>query len=118
MPASGRGRFPVRVLVPRPPGDDLVGHLELTPASSPTTGPPHTDMPSSHVLYICWMRVDADLVGSAVAGAAAAGAAIGTWHLQPPLAILLGLVFIAACGVVWRRHHSFHEPLRSPHDEH
>ena len=80
---------------------------------SPSTGPRRTDMPAIRVLYICGMRVDADLVGSAVAGAAAAGAAIGTWHLQPPLAILLGLVFVAACGVVWRRHHSFNEPLRS-----
>ncbi|HXW79928.1 MAG TPA: type II toxin-antitoxin system PemK/MazF family toxin [Acidimicrobiales bacterium] len=58
------------------------------------------------------MRVDPDLAGSAVAGALAAGAVIGTWHLQPELAILLGLVVLAACGVVWRRHHSFHEPLR------
>jgi mRNA-degrading endonuclease toxin of MazEF toxin-antitoxin module len=59
------------------------------------------------------MRVDTDLVGSAVAGAVAAAAVIGTWHLQKELAILLGLVIVAAAAVVWRRHHNFHEPRRA-----
>jgi mRNA-degrading endonuclease toxin of MazEF toxin-antitoxin module len=58
------------------------------------------------------MRLDADVVGSGIAGAVAAGAVIGTWRLQPLLAILLGLVLIAGAVVVWRRHHSFHEPPR------
>ncbi len=59
------------------------------------------------------MRVDADMVGCAIAGAVAAAAAIGTWRLQPLLAILLGLVLVIGAAVVWRRHHSFHEPLRA-----
>lgn len=58
------------------------------------------------------MRVDADLAGSAVAGAVAAAAVIGTWHLQPLLAVLLGLVLLVAVALVWRRHHDFQEPLR------
>jgi mRNA-degrading endonuclease toxin of MazEF toxin-antitoxin module len=58
------------------------------------------------------MRLDTDLIGSAVAGAVAAAAVIGTLHLQPVLAILLGVVILAAAGIVWRRHRSFHEPLR------
>jgi mRNA-degrading endonuclease toxin of MazEF toxin-antitoxin module len=59
------------------------------------------------------MRTDTDLIGSAVAGFLAAAAVIGTWHLQKLLAILLAIVVIAACAVVWRRHHRFHEPLRA-----
>jgi mRNA-degrading endonuclease toxin of MazEF toxin-antitoxin module len=59
------------------------------------------------------MRADPDLVGSAVAGAVAAAAVIGTCHLQPLLAILLGLVIVLAAVAVWRRHHRFHEPLRA-----
>ena len=59
------------------------------------------------------MRVDPDLAGSAVAGALAAAAVIGARHLQPELAILFGLVLLAACAVVWRRHHRFHEPPRA-----
>ena len=62
--------------------------------------------------YICSMRLDADLIGSAVAGAVAAAAVIGTLHLQPALAIVLGVVLLVAAGIVWRRHRSFHEPLR------
>jgi hypothetical protein len=58
------------------------------------------------------MRIDADLIGSAVAGAVASAAVIGTLHLQPALAVLLGIVLLAAGGVVLRRHRSFHEPLR------
>jgi mRNA-degrading endonuclease toxin of MazEF toxin-antitoxin module len=58
------------------------------------------------------MRVDADMIGSGIAGAIAAGAVIGTWLLQPPLVVLLALVLIAGAVVVWRRHHNFHEPLR------
>ena len=57
------------------------------------------------------MRVDADLLGSAIAGAVAAAAVIGTWRLQPLLAILLGLVLVAGAVIVWRRHHSFQERL-------
>jgi PemK-like, MazF-like toxin of type II toxin-antitoxin system len=64
------------------------------------------------VLYICGMRVDGDLLGSAVAGGMAAAAVIGTLHLQPALAVLLGVVILAASGVVFRRHRTFHEPLR------
>jgi len=59
------------------------------------------------------MRVDTDLAGSAIAGAVAAVAVIGTWRLQPLLAVLLGLVLLSGAGVVWRRHHRFHEPLRA-----
>ena len=59
------------------------------------------------------MRLDTDIVGSAVAGAVAAVAVIGTWHLQKLLAILLGLVVVAAGVLVWRRHHSFQEPMRA-----
>ena len=59
------------------------------------------------------MRVDTDMIGSAVAGAVAAAAVIGTWHVQKLLAILLGLVVVAAILIVWRRHRSFHEPLRA-----
>ena len=58
------------------------------------------------------MRIDADLIGSAVAGAVAAGAVIGTLHLQPALAVVLGIVVLVAGGVVVRRHRNFHEPLR------
>jgi PemK-like, MazF-like toxin of type II toxin-antitoxin system len=58
------------------------------------------------------MRADTDLIGSAVAGFLAAAAVIGTWHLQKLLAILLGIVVVAAGAIVWRRHHQFHEPLR------
>ena len=64
------------------------------------------------MLYICVMRVDGDLIGSAVAGGIAAAAVIGTLHLQPALAVLLGVVILVGAGVVFRRHRSFHEPLR------
>ena len=64
------------------------------------------------MLYICVMRVDGDLIGSAVAGGIAAAAVIGTLHRQPALAVLLGVVILVGAGVVFRRHRSFHEPLR------
>jgi mRNA-degrading endonuclease toxin of MazEF toxin-antitoxin module len=81
------------------------------PRVNPTCSWPARCAPAVHVVYIYGMRVDADLGGSAVAGGIAGAAVIGTWRLQAWLAILLGLVLVAAAGVVWRRHHGFHEPL-------